>query len=286
MNLTPSQRVKLIKEIAVRLGEENWPFIDATLNAFSLPTTDDWNGQAIGYVLKMIEKAPDRTLLELGEHVGFQTTAPVPRVDPPFWRKDMLKLFVTHLSSHRDYAATLQESLLSYGISCFVAHNDIEPTREWENEIQTALTTCDALVALLHPKFHASKWTDQEIGFAMGRGVPVFCVRLGEDPYGFIGRFQAFNGGTKKAPIVAKELFDAYRKNKQTQNQMANVIIAMFVESNSFAMAKWNMGLVEELEVWDTAFPARLRSALKHNSQVSGAFGIPERLEVLIKKWR
>ena len=31
-------------------------------------------------------------------------------------------------------------------------------------QIETVLATCDALVALLHDKFHASKWTDQEIG--------------------------------------------------------------------------------------------------------------------------
>lgn len=31
MSLTPSQRVKLIKEIAVRLSEENYALIDTTL---------------------------------------------------------------------------------------------------------------------------------------------------------------------------------------------------------------------------------------------------------------
>jgi hypothetical protein len=288
MALTPSERITLIREIANRLSEEHWALIDTTLGAFSLPTRDEWEGQPFGYVLKMVEKAPDNTLLALAEHVGFRTkvASTSPRIDPPFWRKNMLKLFVTHLAAHRDFAAKLQEHLLTYGISCFVAHNDIEPTTEWENEIQTALTTCDALVALLHPKFHASKWTDQETGFAMGRGVPVFCVRFGEDPYGFLGRFQAFNGNSKPAEHLARELFDSFRKNKQTQNLMANVVVDLFVESGSFAEAKSNMKLLEEIEVWDAAFPARLRSALKHNSQISGAFGVPERVEALLKKWK
>jgi hypothetical protein len=111
----------------------------------------------------------------------------------------MLRLFVTHLATYRAFAGELQEALLPLGISCFVAHNDIEPTLEWQAQIETALATCDALVALLHAKFHESKWTDQEIGFAMGRGVPACTVRLGETPYGFIGRFQAFNGNGKEA---------------------------------------------------------------------------------------
>jgi len=39
----------------------------------------------------------------------------------------------------------------------------------------------------------------------MGRGFPTFAVRFGEDPYGFIGRFQAFNGTAKQAIVLARE---------------------------------------------------------------------------------
>lgn len=165
----------------------------------------------------MLDGAPDQALIDLGDHVGFHTTQKPTRIDPPFWSKGMLRLFITHLSSHREYAAELKNDLQNYGISCFVAHNDIEPTLEWQAEIESALATCDALIALLHPDFHKSSWTDQEIGFAMGRGVPVCSVRFGDDPYGFVSRFQAFNGKSKKAAVLAKELFDAYRKNNQTQ---------------------------------------------------------------------
>jgi len=143
----------------------------------------------------MIEKAKDQTLLELAQHLGFVLeVSESSHIEPAFWRKGMFRLFISHLAGHRKWAGELQEALLPYGISSFVAHNDIEPTTEWQNQIETALSTCDALVALLHEKFHESKWTDQEVGFAMGRGVPVYSVHFGEAPYGFIGRFQAFNG--------------------------------------------------------------------------------------------
>jgi hypothetical protein len=61
-------------------------------------------------------------------------------------------------------------------------------------------------------------------------GVPVFAVRLGETPYGFIGRFQAFNGNGKGTEDLARELFDSYRKNKQTQRKMGEVIVGLFEE--------------------------------------------------------
>ena len=199
MALTPSQRITLMKSVAQRLGNEDWPLIDLTLKQFALPWTEQWSGSKEAYVLEMIERATDDVLLDLGRHVGFQLQEPIQRVEPPFWRKGMFRLFTTHLAANRKFAGELQGPLLRFGISAFVAHNDIEPTQEWQTQIETALATCDAVVALLHPQFHESNWTDQEVGFGMGRGVPVFSVRFGQDPYGFIGRFQAFQGEGKSA---------------------------------------------------------------------------------------
>jgi len=275
-----------MKEIATRLSSEDWPFIDVTLKQFSLSLSDEWSGTKDAYILHMVEEAADQVLIDLAQHVGYQfEEVPAPRVDPPFWRKGMFRLFVSHLATKRAFAAELQETLLDFGISCFIAHNDIEPTQEWQTQIETALATCDALVALLHENFHASNWTDQEIGFAMGRGVPVYSVRFGQDPYGFIGRFQAFNGSKKTAVAISRELFDAYRKNKQTQRRMSEILMALFEQSGSFADAKVRIGYLEELELWGPSFSTRIRSAAKSNNQISGSWGVPERVAALAKKW-
>jgi hypothetical protein len=285
MKLSPSQRIILIKEIASRLGTEDWPLIDVTLKQFSLPSTNEWTGDKNPYVLQMIGNAPDTSLIDLAQHVGFQfEKLSTPRIEPPFWRKGMFRLFVSHLSANRGFAAELQEAFLGFGISCFVAHNDIEPTQEWLTQIETALATCNALIALLHQNFHTSNWTDQEIGFAMGRGVPVFAVRFGQDPYGFIGRFQAFNGSGKTSILLAKELFDAYRRNKQTQHQMSEILVGLFEESNSFAEAKTRISYLEDLMFWEPSFSTRIRSASENNLQIKESFGVPNRVEALIRK--
>lgn len=285
MALNASQRISLIKEISERLANEDWPLIDVTLKQFGLPIKDEWRGTKESYVLHLIEAGADTVLLELARHVGFQLQTAPPGVEPPFWRKDMLKVFVSHLSAYCKFAGELQEKLLDFGISAFVAHNDIEPTAEWQTQIETALATCDALVSLLHEDFHLSNWTDQEIGFAMGRGVPVFSVKFDQDPYGFIGRFQAFNGTGKSPTSLARELFEAYRRNKQTQPQMAEVLIRLLEGSGSFAAAKMHMDYLEELEAWEPEFSARLMEAVKNNSQVSHSWDVPERINVLINKW-
>jgi len=276
-----------MKVISERLAEEDYQLIDTTLKQFGMQRQATWSGEKYGYVLAMVEDGQDSGLIDLAEHVGFELEdSSPPRVEPRFWRNDMLKLFVSHLARERVKAAELQEALLDYGISCFVAHNDIEPTQEWQTQIETALATCDTLVALLHEGFHESKWTDQEIGFAMGRGLPVYSIRYGADPYGFIGRFQAFNAGRKSAAQIARELFDSYRRDKQTQPKMASVLLSLFEQSSSFAEAKNRIEYLEGLESWEPTFAARLRNAAASNSQISGSWGVPERVNVLARKWR
>ena len=239
------------------------------------------------YVLTMVEDAPDDVLAELGEHMGHKVEQHglVVRAEPKFWQPGMMRLFITHLAKHKMFAAQLQASLVNYGISSFVAHNDIEPTSEWQNEIEAALATCDALVALLHEDFHESNWTDQEIGFVMGRGVPVASIRLGHTPYGFIGRFQAFNGHGKSVTDLARELFDCYRKNKYTESKIAEALVTMFEDSWSFANAKTVLAYLEESTVWSPSLSERVQAAVENNGQVSGSFGVPKRVENLIAKW-
>jgi hypothetical protein len=284
--LTPSQRVTSIKEIANRLSGESWALIDLTLKQFNLPISNSWSGDTSSYVMRMIEDAPDKTVIELSQHLGLNfNVSRTSNIEPDFWNDGMFRLFISHITANKKEAATLQDVLRNFGISSFVAHNDIMPTTEWENQIELALSTCDALIALLNDKFHESNWTDQEIGFAMGRGVPVCSVHLGQMPYGFIGRFQAFNGKGKTVGELAREIFDAFRKNKQTQSSMSGLLIAQFEGSNTFAEAKERIGYLEELETWEPLFSKRIVAAIDNNTQVSGSWGVPDRVNALAAKW-
>ena len=235
--------------------------------------------------MAMVEKSSDETLIDLARHLGFQLTGAPSHIEPTFWRKGMLRLFISHLSEYREWAGDLQQALLEYGVSGFVAHKDIEPTAEWMSEIEVALSTCDALVALLHEGFHESKWTDQEIGFAMGRAVPVFSVKFGQTPYGFIGRFQAFNGSKAKPNELACELFGSFRSNKQTQKKMSDILIGLFEESGSFLEAKARIGYLEGLQSWDPTYASRILAAAETNGQVMHSFGVPARVKRLAEKW-
>jgi hypothetical protein len=63
----------------------------------------------------------------------------------------------------------------------------------WQDEVERALFTMDALFAVHTPGFSKSVWSQQEIGFALGRGVKVISFKMGENPTGFISKHRPDN---------------------------------------------------------------------------------------------
>ena len=202
--------------------------------------------------------------------------------NPKFWTEEYLRLFISHLSSDKELAQDLKVSLESYAISGFVAHSDIEPTREWESEIELALNTCDSGLALLSVKFHESKWTDQEIGILIGHNKLLIPVKIGLVPYGFIGKYQAITFSTEKK--LANDIFEALVKNEKTKKTMACAVMKMFEESNSYIEAKANFKLIHKIEYWDDSLIERLEKAPNGNSQIRDAFGLQSSIDSLVNK--
>lgn len=145
------------------------------------------------------------------------------------WERETYRVFLSHKTEVKHEASELKHQLGIYGISAFVAHEDIHPTKEWQDEIENALASMDSFVAILTDKFHESLWTDQEVGFALGRGVPLVAVKLGRDPYGFIGKFQALTCTWEQAPLAIvwllikqPRMLDAYIKAVQKCQSFEN----------------------------------------------------------------
>jgi TIR domain len=283
--LTPSERVRLITQIGPLLSAETWPVIDLTLKQFGLRWSPSWpSNDKPSYIIEMITEASNEQLLSLASHVGIETSPRASMIEASFWKQGHFRLFIGHLAERKDFATSLQDGLANFHISAFVAHRDIEPTREWQDEIELALNTADAFVALLAEGFHASKWTDQEIGFAMGRGLLVIAVRLGEEPYGFIAKHQALQGRGKSADDLMLELYELLRDHKQTQKRIAEALVYRFEQSDSFKRAKDNIALLEDVRYWDEQLLERLRSAVESNRQIRESFGVPARAKQLTEK--
>jgi TIR domain len=278
--LSVSERISYITEIARALAQEKWDLIDLTLGQFGFQTTPNWEGDMESYIVWSIKEGDSDKLVELAKHLGFEPGDRRPVVDPGFWKLGYFRLFISHISAHKSHAVELQTHLLDLGISAFVAHQDIEPTAEWQDQIELALNTCDGMLAILTPDFHASLWTDQEVGFAMGRGVLILSLRLGQDPYGFIGKFQGIANKPERR-LDAREIFLVLLKNKQTAPRMREALVAAFENAPSFAVAKFLATAIESVPEWPSNLRDRILDAPAKNDQIEHSYGVPERIAKL-----
>ena len=126
---------------------------------------------------------PTDKIIKIAQELDIDLLAvPLARLTPPRnWQGGtQFRLFISHISKDKDKAMRLKACLSDYAISGFVAHEDIHPTLEWQDEIERALQAMDAFVAMHTRGFSASFWTQQEIGFAVGRGVKIISLKMGE----------------------------------------------------------------------------------------------------------
>lgn len=147
-----------------------------------------------------------------GNILGYRETNAVqkPREEEVehIWTADKLRFFISHRDIHKVEAKKLGASLTSYGISSFVAHDSIQAMSTWKHEIMKALKTMDACICFITKDFYESEWTNQEIGYALARGVPIYLYSVdGSDPKGFKLDTQAIKTGFSSLVNCIKQDF-------------------------------------------------------------------------------
>jgi hypothetical protein len=194
------------------------------------------------------------------------------------WGPQPARIFLSHVAAHKVEVSGLKWSLGAFGLSAFVAHEDIEPTLDWRDEIDLALRSMHAMVALLTPDFHQSHWTDQEIGAAFARGLPVVPVRLGSDPYGFLGKYQALPGDLGKPDELAAGLVGILEKKPIVGDLVREALVQSLESANTFAIAKLVTTSVEKAQGFSDEQLGRMQASIPANDQVRLATGVPGRI--------
>jgi hypothetical protein len=151
-----------------------------------------------------------------------------------FWRPGHIRLFISHRDTYRREASALASALEGFGISCFVAHDHIEPMESWQHQIEAGLETMEIFLALVTSDFHDSVWTNQEVGFAKSRGVPVVCLKVGADPKGFIADKQALAGDIRHPETSAHDIYRLISEKLGLRERLQPALITAFCESPSF----------------------------------------------------
>lgn len=205
--------------------------IDVYLKAHGVNTKKPTSGSNSKwvYVKELLSEEDTRVLVRIADDLGlahnYTVTDSNTTLQATFWEPFHFKLFLSHISSFRRTTNQLQAALRTYGISAFVAHVDIEPTKEWQNEIEAGLYSMDALAAILMPGFKESHWTDQEVGIAIGRGVLVLPIMRGATPYGFISKYQGLRSEGLTVTAVAKDIFRVLVTSPKTRSRMLSCLI-------------------------------------------------------------
>ena len=139
-----------------------------------------------------------------GDPPASQPPPPVPvpvsaTVEPEVGARPLrVRAFISYSTEDKAAAGAVKRALSTYGIDCFLAHDDIQVSEEWRERILEELAACQVFVALLSQAFKRSEWALQEVG-AVARRSEVAIVPLCLDetiPFGFIAKIQ----GIRVAP--------------------------------------------------------------------------------------
>lgn len=155
--------------------------------------------------------------------------------DVGLWKGNTLRLFLSHRDEYKSNAREFAEALEPFGISVFVAHDAIEPMKEWQSEILNGLKTMEVMLVLLTDDFHESYWTNQEIGFALAKGTPTICVKVGTiDPQGFIASRQALKASLKNISDAAPKVHRALINEIGQEGRLKESLIEAFISSENY----------------------------------------------------
>lgn len=221
-----SERISLIDKIGRELQARfRYEEIDTFLGHYGLQTPRDvsTNSKWV-YSKAALRDATVDTLLKIADELEIPFSASkLQNRQPRNWDSTTdFRLFISHISEHKDKATRLKHCLEPLGISAFVAHEDIVPTLEWQNEIERALHSMDAFLAVHTKGFSQSYWTQQEIGFAYARNVKIISLKMGEDPTGFISKQQALPRRDRSAEQIAKEIDSILADDERTSEKLKN----------------------------------------------------------------
>jgi len=307
-----SQLVDPIRRLTLRSGVG--PIRSVLAEAIPILTAnnyDNWNGGTTHYTLTL--RLPDRVYVEAEDNIEDfekQILARVERMlrgethdfvnevliqpmldeqghvpsESKFWSPGHFRLFVSHLSENRANAGRLKSTLEPLGVTAFVAHEDIEPTREWQREIESALFSMDGLVAILARGFGQSNWTDHEVGVALGREVIVIPVMYGHNPYGLMGKFQGIKGEGRMLSEVTEDIFSTLMKNKLSSGKLVTSLVELFLVTGTPSEASAKLGLLSQAELVPTDHLNKVRERVQNNADFLADDSLVDLTNTFLKK--
>jgi len=239
--------------------------------------TKDLNACAAGvsneYIRAVTMELNDQNDPRFQSAVQFSPKPPINPETLAIWRPGHIRLFVSHRDGYKRKAQRLARELEGYGISSFVAHDTIEPMEVWQHEIEKGLATMEIMLALITEDFQDSVWTNQEVGYALGKAIPIIPLRLGSrDPSGFIAERQALKGDPESPEETAEDIYKIIAEKLGQKARLQEALVSALAATPDWGETTIRFKRVEKLvEKLTAKQEARLVAAFNSNDQLHRA---------------
>jgi hypothetical protein len=232
--VSKSERIRLIQAVRAALEPLSLDDEDLILRTFGIGSrpTEGW-GEVPSLTAWLSEFASDDQLIEVADHLRLPHDA-VAAQDVAARAPANLRLFASHLSDHRAFVGQVAAHLRALRIELFVAHDSIPMDAPWEADIADSLSNCEAAVAFIHPGFHASHYCMQEIGWLLGRGIPLARLLLGEAPRGLLGSLQGRSLAGRPADEIATAILEWCGQQPGLAQALVESLSQAFEDSPNF----------------------------------------------------
>ena len=181
----------------------------------------------------------------------------------------IISVFLSYSHKDREIAGEIKRRLEAHGLEVFLAHEDIQPNVEWQDEILRRLKICDIFIPIVSQNFKESNWTDQETGIAVGDDKLIISTSIDLAPYGFIGRKQALKLN-ESIPDSCDRIIEIIKKSPMKET-LVNCAIKKFVESENFNSANAKAKILEEHAPFSDDQANEIIRGFVINNQIRGA---------------
>lgn len=192
-----------------------------------------------------------------------------------------IRVFLSYSHIDKILVGEIKKELEVSGIEAFLAHEDIDPSEEWMEEIIRSIKECDVFIPFINENFKESKWTDQESGIAFTRDKIIIPIDIGLVPYGFIGKYQALP--YENSSDACEEIIETImNKNPLMKKRIQDDSIKIFVESKRAHVQMIKDGLKTQMRRSISRFMVGLTYSIQ---PILLEAGIIEGQIHIIKKW-
>jgi hypothetical protein len=149
--------------------------------------------------------------------------------------------FMSYQTEDRVIAASVSQLLGTLGIQAFMAHEHIEVSIQWRDEILRQIGLADLFVPILSQRYYASIWCKQESGIAAFRRMTIIPLSLdGSIPQGAISHIQSslLQGGQATYQQILPGLAS------HDVSFAINVVTGLISASRSFRSAEYHFQLI------------------------------------------